>query len=116
MSIQSTSAAGTLPRIKAGPHRFTGMLERELAPRTCAAFETLLPFTGQIIHLRWSGRATWLYRSAIWTSVLSLRTPPATLHRARCCDIPASARPSCCFPMAAVGLPASSASWPATTS
>lgn len=60
MSIQSTPTVSTLLRIKAGPYSFTGVLERERAPRTCAAFETLLPFHSQIIHTRWSGEATWI--------------------------------------------------------
>jgi len=60
MSTRSPTAVATLLRVKAGPHTFTGALERERAPRTCAAFERLLPFAGQIIHTRWSGEATWI--------------------------------------------------------
>lgn len=30
------------------------------APLTCAAFRKMLPVTGQILHVRWSGEAVWL--------------------------------------------------------
>jgi hypothetical protein len=46
--------------ITAGPFRFAARLERERAPRTCAAFERLLPFRQKVIHVRWSGEATWI--------------------------------------------------------
>lgn len=42
-----------------GPHRFGARFEIATAPATCAAFRTLLPFTSQIIHGRWSGEAVW---------------------------------------------------------
>ncbi len=44
----------------AGPHTFVVELERERAPATVAAFERLLPLTSKIIHVRWSGEATWI--------------------------------------------------------
>lgn len=34
--------------------------EREASPRTCAAFEALLPYSQQLIHARWSGEACWI--------------------------------------------------------
>ena len=42
-----------------GPYRFEARLESSAAPRTCAAFCGLLPFTSQVIHVRWSGEAVW---------------------------------------------------------
>ena len=30
------------------------------APKTCAAFERLLPFRNKIIHVRWSGESAWI--------------------------------------------------------
>jgi hypothetical protein len=30
------------------------------APRTVAVFRNMLPFTGQLVHVRWSGEAIWL--------------------------------------------------------
>jgi hypothetical protein len=47
-------------RIAAGPFAFTARLEREASPLTVAAFEKMLPFRSKIIHVRWSGEATWI--------------------------------------------------------
>ena len=46
--------------IIAGPYRFGGRFEEALAPRTCAVFRAMLPFRGQIIHVRWSGEGCWI--------------------------------------------------------
>ena len=42
-----------------GPYRLEARFESSAAPRTCAAFRGLLPFTSQVIHVRWSGEAVW---------------------------------------------------------
>ena len=47
-------------RVTAGPFTFTGRLELETAPRTCAAFEKHLPYAGKIVHVRWSGEGVWM--------------------------------------------------------
>lgn len=47
-------------KIDAGPFRFDAKLERDAAPHTCAAFETLMPFSGKIVHVRWSGEGVWI--------------------------------------------------------
>ncbi len=47
-------------RIKAGPYEFEARLEEELAPKTCAKFKSMLPFTSKIIHVRWSGEGCWI--------------------------------------------------------
>jgi hypothetical protein len=47
-------------RITAGPHAFAARMEEERAPRTCAAFRSLLPFRQKLIHARWSGEACWI--------------------------------------------------------
>jgi hypothetical protein len=47
-------------RITAGPFAFTARFERELAPKTCAWFQTVLPYRERIIHVRWSGEACWI--------------------------------------------------------
>jgi len=47
-------------RITAGPFKFVGRLEEHAAPKTCAAFRSLLPYRRQIIHARWSGEACWI--------------------------------------------------------
>lgn len=47
-------------KVVAGPFNFDAILEREAAPKTCAAFETLMPFNGKIVHVRWSGEGVWV--------------------------------------------------------
>ena len=46
--------------IQAGPYQFIGRLEEALAPKTCACFLALLPFSNKVIHSRWSGEAVWI--------------------------------------------------------
>ena len=45
--------------ITLGAHRFAARFESAAAPQTCAAFRRLLPFSSQVIHVRWSGEAVW---------------------------------------------------------
>ena len=47
-------------RITAGAFEFRARWERDAAPKTCAAFEQLLPFRNKIIHVRWSGESAWI--------------------------------------------------------
>jgi Protein of unknown function (DUF3830) len=47
-------------RITAGPFTFAARWERQAAPRSCAKFESLLPFRQRLIHVRWSGEACWI--------------------------------------------------------
>lgn len=47
-------------KITAGPYEFAARWEREKAPKTCEAFERLLPFENKIIHVRWSGESSWI--------------------------------------------------------
>src|SRR5215510_14562814 len=47
-------------RVTVGPHVFEATLEREQAPRSCAAVERLLPFRQKIIQARWTGEAAWV--------------------------------------------------------
>src|SRR5438445_1835369 len=47
-------------RVTVGRHVFEAELERERAPRSCAAIERLLPFGQKIIQARWSGEAAWV--------------------------------------------------------
>jgi len=46
--------------IQAGPYRFRGALEHERAPRTCERILSMLPYSSQVIHTRWSGEAVWI--------------------------------------------------------
>ena len=40
--------------------RFLARLETRLAPKSCAAFESMLPLQTQIIQARWSGESAWI--------------------------------------------------------
>jgi hypothetical protein len=46
--------------ITAGPYSFQAEFEDRSAPRTCAMFRSLLPYSERIIHVRWSGEACWI--------------------------------------------------------
>ena len=46
--------------IEIGSERFHAAYERAAAPRTVARFETMLPFSDRIIHVRWSGEGCWI--------------------------------------------------------
>ena len=47
-------------RIAAGSFTFAARFESAAAPKTCAKFQSLLPFRQKIIHVRWSGEACWI--------------------------------------------------------
>jgi hypothetical protein len=47
-------------RITAGKYTFKARLEEEKAPKTCAAIRAILPFRSKLMHVRWSGEATWV--------------------------------------------------------
>jgi hypothetical protein len=40
--------------------RFLARLETQLAPRSCAKFQSMLPLKTQLIQARWSGEAAWI--------------------------------------------------------
>jgi hypothetical protein len=50
----------SLVRIEAGKFTFMAKLLTEEAPKTCAKFQSLLPYKQRIIHVRWSGEACWI--------------------------------------------------------
>lgn len=41
-------------------HPFEAVFENTKSPHTCAAFERVMPFTSQIVHVRWSGEGVWI--------------------------------------------------------
>ena len=47
-------------RIVSGSYTFEARFETEAAPKTCAVFKRLLPYTNKVIHVRWSGEAVWI--------------------------------------------------------
>src|SRR3954471_24044407 len=46
--------------IDIGGEVFHAFFEAAAAPKTCARFRALLPYTDRIIHVRWSGEACWI--------------------------------------------------------
>jgi hypothetical protein len=46
--------------IRVGNLNFVAKLEEELAPKSCHAFQGMLPLETQIIQARWSGEAAWI--------------------------------------------------------
>ena len=56
----TVAAHTTTLDVLAGPYRFKAVMEEARAPRTCAVFRELLPFRNRVIHVRWSGEATWI--------------------------------------------------------
>ena len=41
-------------------HSFDAVFEEDGSPRTCAAFRKVMPFEGQVVHVRWSGEGVWI--------------------------------------------------------
>lgn len=66
--------------ITVGRLRFTARFEEAAAPRTCAAFRTLLPFEKQLVQARWSGEAAWV---PLGNLGLDLPLENATSHPSR---------------------------------
>ena len=66
--------------IQAGSFAFVGRLEEALAPKTCARFLALLPYTNKVIHSRWSGEAVWI---PLGDLDLGLGVENATSHPSR---------------------------------
>jgi hypothetical protein len=46
--------------ITIGDLRFDARFEERAAPRTCAAFRTLMPFEQRLVQARFSGEAAWV--------------------------------------------------------
>jgi hypothetical protein len=46
--------------VKTGEFTFDARLEEAAAPKTCAAFKALLPYSSKIVHVRWSGEGVWI--------------------------------------------------------
>ena len=41
-------------------HRFDARFEEAKSPQTCASFRRSMPFSGEIVHVRWSGEGVWV--------------------------------------------------------
>ena len=60
MSGRYRTPAMRMLRVTAGPFTFRARLEEQAAPKTTAAIRKLLPLRSKLIHVRWSGEATWV--------------------------------------------------------
>ena len=60
--------------------RFAARFEEAAAPRTCAAFRAMLPFSQNLIQTRWSGEAAWVPMGEL---DLGLPAENATSHPSR---------------------------------
>lgn len=47
-------------KITAGSYTFDARFESQAAPETVAAMRKLLPYKGQLVHVRWSGEGVWV--------------------------------------------------------
>ena len=47
-------------KIEIDGHGFDAVFEEEKSPETCAAFRKAMPFSSQIVHVRWSGEGVWI--------------------------------------------------------
>lgn len=65
-------------QIAIGATLWTARLRRDLAPRSCAALEALLPYRGKLLHARWSGEACWAPLGPAWPSGRLLAPERAT--------------------------------------
>lgn len=43
-----------------GDLTFEARFEETLAPRTSSVFRELLPYSGKLVHVRWSGEGVWM--------------------------------------------------------
>ena len=46
--------------VTAGGFRFKGHFEEADAPSTCEVFRKQIPYSGKIVHVRWSGEGVWI--------------------------------------------------------
>lgn len=61
-----------------GRESFSARFRHELAPRSCAELQKLFPYSGEVIHARWSGEAVWSRLNGAWPAGLRLPREAAT--------------------------------------
>ena len=47
-------------KIEIDGYQFDAVYENEKSPLTCEAFRKAMPFSGEIVHVRWSGEGVWI--------------------------------------------------------
>lgn len=47
-------------KIEINEHLFSAVFEQAQSPITCTAFRDVMPFYGEIVHVRWSGEGMWI--------------------------------------------------------
>ena len=47
-------------QIEIDGYEFDAVFETDKSPETCAAFRRAMPFSGEIVHVRWSGEGVWI--------------------------------------------------------
>lgn len=70
----------TLPtvRMTIDGETFDAQLQYDLAPRSCACLERLLPYHGELVHAQWSGQSCWSPLSGVWSAGSFLSPEDAT--------------------------------------
>jgi hypothetical protein len=68
--------------ITLGTETFAARLRRDLAPRSCDCLMALLPYSGKVIHARWSGEAVWSPLAGAWPADLMLPRENPNRHPA----------------------------------
>jgi hypothetical protein len=78
--ITVKDAALILPSvtITIGGATFSARLRQDLAPVSCARLKSLLPYSGEAVHARWSGEAFWSPIAPVWPSGTTLSPESAT--------------------------------------
>jgi Protein of unknown function (DUF3830) len=67
-------------RVTIGGESFEVLLQYDLAPRSCARLEGLMPYHGKLLHAQWSGQSCWSPLAALWPPGLPLLPENATSY------------------------------------
>jgi Protein of unknown function (DUF3830) len=58
----------TVLDLQIGTVRLSATLRRDLAPQSCECLFGMLPYSGNVIHARWSGEALWSPLAGGWAA------------------------------------------------
>lgn len=68
----------TVLDLQIGTVRLSATLRRDLAPQSCECLLSMLPYTGAVIHARWSGEALWSPLGSNWPAGRHIPSEHAT--------------------------------------